>query len=234
MHQVSRLFGDGMIKKSFVFNSVLFLAVGYLLLTFSGCDDFHRMTPTHPLLHAASWNDLAGIDIALAQGHYVDTTDPVGNTALHIAASYGKVDAAKRLIERGANVNARDRTGRTPLHIASPQNEGHIFYRRYIATMHALIDAGANVNAQDSYGDTPLHRAAYWGCPENVTALRSRWADVNIRNFMNQTAADQTFERIAEKQLRAREMRLEGNFESARSFESEISRLYRVLDALRN
>jgi hypothetical protein len=37
-----------------------------------------------------------------------------GDTALHLAASYGQVDACAMLIQRNADINSRDQSGKTP------------------------------------------------------------------------------------------------------------------------
>ena len=48
--------------------------------------------------------------------------DKTGGTPLHLAASYAKEDAAKRLLDDGADANAQDNTDRTPLHAAVAAN----------------------------------------------------------------------------------------------------------------
>lgn len=197
-----------------------------------GCDDLYRTLPSNELHMAASMNDLERIDRALRNGYSIDTTDEVGNTALHIAAAYGKVDAIKRLTERGANVNLRDRTGRTPLHIATPQNEGMIFYRKYLKSINVLIDAGAYIDAQDNYGDTPLHRAAYWDCLENIRALKRRGANPRILNNRGQTPADQILSRIDDAHVNINRLRSEGRLQQAESYESDIQRYRRIIAVL--
>ena len=55
--------------------------------------------------------------------------DKTGGTPLHLAASYAKEDAAKRLLD-GADdtiANAQDNTGQTPLHAAVAANAKGVF-----------------------------------------------------------------------------------------------------------
>lgn len=80
-----------------------------------------------------------------------------GWTALHLAAFFGRREAAAALLDRGADVNARSRNrkfGRenTPLHAAAAN--------RQTKTAELLLDRGADVNARDGSGFTPLALAA--------------------------------------------------------------------------
>lgn len=163
------------------------------ILIFSGStcvDDAALMAPTNKLHRAAKYNDLREIEEALRWGYRVDERDELQHTALHFAASYGKPEATRLLLERGAYPNAKNSSGRTPLHIASPQSRGMIFDRRYIETMSVLLAYGADINAMDAYGDTPLHRSTFWLIEENVEFLLSRGANRFIRNYRGQTAFD--------------------------------------------
>lgn len=74
-----------------------------------------------------------------------------GETALHLAARHGRVDAARGLLERcdSQNVNAPDLSGRTPLHAAIAADSLGVF--------ELLIRCrGTDLNAQDQDGTTPL------------------------------------------------------------------------------
>ena len=70
---------------------------------------------------------------------YVNLGDNEGDTALHIAATYGRVPVIKTLIERKAKVNARNKVGATPLHLAAILGRAK--------TVKALLSHGANPNA---------------------------------------------------------------------------------------
>ncbi len=67
---------------------------------------------------AASQDDVARINQLLDAGAVVDATMDGGNTALMVAAKFGKVNACKTLLDRGAKVNQANNEGNTPMMIA--------------------------------------------------------------------------------------------------------------------
>jgi len=81
-----------------------------------------------------------------------------GETALHIAAYYGKVEIVKYLISKGADVNAKSDKRRTPLHNATADT-GHAEHDAgKLEVAKILISEGAYVNA-DFDDITPLSLA---------------------------------------------------------------------------
>ncbi|XP_050732505.1 protein phosphatase 1 regulatory subunit 12A-like isoform X15 [Eriocheir sinensis] len=74
------------------------------------------------------------------------------------------------------------KTGATALHVASAKG--------YIKVMSLLIEAGADINAKDNDGWTPLHAAAHWGQREAIEILCENMADMEVRNFVGQSAFD--------------------------------------------
>ena len=94
-----------------------------------------------------------------AEGHGEDR-----QTALYLAASYGKLSVVKRLLALGVDVNLRNGGGRAALHAAAEMG-GHEsagpIQRVLLETLRA---AGANINAEDDRGDPPLCRAL-WDSP---------------------------------------------------------------------
>ena len=56
--------------------------------------------------------------------------------------------------------------------------------------MNLLLQAGANVNCQDIDGWTPMHAASHWAQREAVELLCEHDADLELKNFVDQTAFD--------------------------------------------
>lgn len=80
-------------------------------------------------------------------------TDPIGRTALHVAASLGKVELVRWLLEQcHADVDARDReSGWTALHRA-------VFYGQ-LHCAKVLLQHGASITTSDYEGLTPVDLA---------------------------------------------------------------------------
>lgn len=92
--------------------------------------------------------------------------EPVGDTALHVAALYGSPTAVKALLDAGARVDVRSRGGATPLHYAAA------FGR--LDTAEVLLNHGADPLAQTHQGRTVIQEAmeARPGQDELVELLR--------------------------------------------------------------
>lgn len=94
-----------------------------------------------------------------------------GFTALHLAAFFGKPEAARALLEAGADVATygTNPLANQPLHAAAAG--------RHIEVSRLLVAAGAPVNATQHGGYTPLHEAAQHGDVELAELLLSAGAD---------------------------------------------------------
>ena len=112
------------------------------------------------------------------------TLSPDGFTALHLAAFFGKLEAARALIEAGADVGVVSRNEMVvqPLHSAAAG--------RHLEVCRLLIAAGADVNATQRHGFTPLHAAAQHGDVELVELLLSAGADPTLTRDTGETPAD--------------------------------------------
>jgi ankyrin repeat protein len=109
---------------------------------------------------------------------------PDGFTALHLAAFFGKTEAARALVAAGADVGAVSRNEMIvqPLHSAAAG--------RHLELCRLLIAAGADVNATQRHGFTPLHAAAQHGDVELVELLLSAGADPSVTRDTGETPAD--------------------------------------------
>ena len=107
-----------------------------------------------------------------------------GLTPIHIAASEGKVEFVKFLIEHGATMDDRNEEGKSPFDLAN--KNGHLKVTAYLAKIRSceirgesalhrsslkgnfrcmkfLIEHGANLDIKDKDGMSPLHVAVLVG-----------------------------------------------------------------------
>jgi uncharacterized protein len=94
-----------------------------------------------------------------------------GFTPLHLAAFFGRTEAARLLVERGADVDARGRgfmTG-TPLNSAAAGS--------HIEIARLLLESGAEPDARQEGGFTALHAAAQQGNAELTRLLLEAGSD---------------------------------------------------------
>ncbi|KAF6173451.1 hypothetical protein GIB67_027146 [Kingdonia uniflora] len=104
-----------------------------------------------------------------------DIKNPFGGGVIHIAASYGKIDVCKYLIEEvKVNVDDKDDDGQTPFYYASM--EGHMLTAMY------LLEHGADPATSNDIGFTPLHHAAEKGNAELVHVLLSKGINVDAQS----------------------------------------------------
>jgi len=102
----------------------------------------------------------AMIDFLIERGGDVSATNRDGQTPLILAAAFGRVETAMRLIDsHGASLDARDRDQRTALMHAA--RSGHPDMIRF------LSERGADAAARDVDGWSILHHAA-WSADENI------------------------------------------------------------------
>ena len=108
--------------------------------------------PDISLFEAAVAGNLDAVKQHIAAGTDLNLKDPnpVGNkdTALGMAAAFGKTDVAIALIEGGADLDTRNKDGSTPLHAAA--------FLCYPEIVQALVDKGADKNARNNSGGTAL------------------------------------------------------------------------------
>ena len=99
---------------------------------------------------------------------------------LHLAARYGRHEAAEVLLAYGGDVTAVELPERrTALHVAA--GFGHA------ATALILLDYGARPDARDIEGATPLHRAAAQNHAAILELLLDGGADLGARDLRGRT-----------------------------------------------
>jgi uncharacterized protein len=128
---------------------------------------------------AAAAGDVESLERGLAGG--VNTYSYDGWTPLHLAAFFGRLAAAERLIAAGADLNAVSRNAlrNTPLHAAVAGGHVDVSLR--------LIEAGADVNVADAGKHTPFHIAAEAGYVPIARALFDRGADAHVVDAEDRT-----------------------------------------------
>lgn len=116
------------------------------------------------LLVAAQEGDHEKAEILLEGGTNIDGSGDDGNTALHLAARYGREATVRLLLDRGANTeiksaetgdswNIKFRCGRTPLHWAAAGFNSGASHK---AVVKLLLENGADVAAKNAGLRTPL------------------------------------------------------------------------------
>ena len=103
-----------------------------------------------------------------------------GDTALHTAALFGRVDLLKRLLVSGAKVNAKNDSDWTALKTATVHRKNDV--------IKVLLEIGADLNAKDNYGNTLLIDAAMIGDINLVKTFLAAGVKVDEQNNSGWTA----------------------------------------------
>ena len=92
---------------------------------------------------------------AQAKPQVTHTKQPLGDTAMHLAARRKDANLLKTLIEAGAQVDDQNSEGQTVMHLACIQGDEDC--------LRVLFMAKANCSLGDAEGRTPIHLAAERG-----------------------------------------------------------------------
>lgn len=109
-------------------------------------EDFRQFKPSKLLSYARN-NDSAAIEHAVVHlGAHVSFANRIGQTALHIGAAQGSVEAIYKLVALGLNPNVENVLLQTPLHLAAAA------HKNAFEACSALLDLGADPFAADLHG----------------------------------------------------------------------------------
>jgi len=142
-----------------------------IILLLTGCSS--------ALIKASENGDIETANTLLNQGADIDEFS-IGHTPLMSAASYGKFDMVKFLLDRGAGINVKSDGGWTALKIASE--------RGYSDIVKLLLDRGADVNVRNEPYATALHVAVLNNHANIVKMLIDKNADLSIKGRCNSFA----------------------------------------------
>lgn len=101
---------------------------------------------------------------------------------LMMAALKGRLEVARRLIERKAEVN---KPGWTPLHYAATNSDASS-----VPMVRLLLEHHAYIDSASPNGTTPLMMAAHYGNPGVVKLLLEEGADPLLKNQLGLSAID--------------------------------------------
>jgi ankyrin repeat protein len=137
---------------------------------------------TSAVADAVMRKDNAAFRALIQKNADVNAPQADGTTALHWAARWDDVDAARALVRAGANPRAANRAGAPPLFLATVNGSA--------AMIEILLKAGGDANQPVlSHGETPLMMAARTGKPDAVRVLLDNGAAVNVTENLRGTTA---------------------------------------------
>ncbi len=169
----------------------------------------------------------AVVERILARGFDVNSPDPEGQRALHLALRDSQHRLALVLLDApGLQIDATNAQGETPLmiaairgslewcqrlvHIGAQVNRDGWAPLHYAAsgpeprTIAFLLDEGAQIDAPAPNGTTALMMAAGYGSEEAVALLLARGANAALRNHLGLSAKD--FARRSGREWLARQL----------------------------
>jgi ankyrin repeat protein len=137
------------------------------------------------IFEAAAFDECGRLEeLILADPSAVDSYGGDGWRPLHLAARFGRAEAARALLDADAVVNEPSRNERLVYPLYSAAVGG------YAELVWMLIAADADVDARESRGWTALHVAAANGDVDSIQALLSAGADPHATNNHGQSPVD--------------------------------------------
>ena len=145
-------------------------------------DELAARTGELSVFEAAAFDDTARLaELIAADRSVIGSWSGDGWQALHLAAYFGRAEAARMLLDADAAVDepSRNELGVQPLHAAAAGGHSELVW--------ILIASDAPVHARQRGGWTALHSAAANGDLESVQALLSAGADSSAPNDEGRT-----------------------------------------------
>jgi ankyrin repeat protein len=137
---------------------------------------------------------LAEVMMVGLRGNRLDTTDRLGQTPLHVAASHGNVGVLKIFLDRGAEIEARRTDGYSALALAVSWN--------MTAAAKFLLRSGAQSHVVNNHGHTLLHIVAMHGTIPVMKSMRGKLTvDVHAVDKDDKTAMDLLYKRFKDEKV---------------------------------
>jgi ankyrin repeat protein len=125
------------------------------------------------LIYAAEGGHTEVINFLIDRGANIEQTNDDEETALHIAISRNKVDAAKVLISNNANLEAENIFQERPIHLSLARKQSDI--------VDLLINKGVNLECRDRYQNTPILIASKTDDYQNCLKLAQKGVNLNVK-----------------------------------------------------
>ncbi len=164
-----------------------------LLCLYFGHEDLawlvRERAPGVDLYEAAALGDMEALNHHLAEKpEAVNAAAPDGFRPLGLAAYFGRLEAAKALLDKGAEPNAPavNLSRVCPIHSAAANRDAE----QSLPLCQLLLDRGADPNLKQAGGWTPLHQAAAHGRTEIVKLLLAHGASTDAKSDDKRTPAE--------------------------------------------
>ena len=167
---------DGKTPLHNIFNNT----ISHVLMRDDWLENMQSDSEAMSITHFLAWSSKSTVEI-FQRGHLYDdadllSTDNLGRTCLHFAASRGNLAVLSYLVKQVSpeDLEKKDIGGRTPFHYAAESSRG-------AGVVDTLVGSGCNIYAVDDTGRTALHWAARWN---NFKAIKKLMAMVGARTLL--------------------------------------------------
>ena len=154
-------------------------------------------------IHTAIHYDKDRVVGVLADAGYLETTNMMDQTPLHVCMEVHNAKLAKILLEKGANTEAKDTFNQTILNDTAMNgyyegvdlllkyganveavNLGGVLYNGYADSVELLLKHGADVMKRNAINDTLLHILATSDCSSHVADEKGHSLEVTLKMLL--------------------------------------------------